>query len=412
MASVVVTNNPTVASFANGIAGVAANGSVYRTLLTGAWNVFDNVVLNLVTTAASYTCGAGRVTGTVPTQAITLYDRVQMLADTRWFGSDNGDSTAWEQQAPGAFFFQISNQVTMPEDLVSLAPYQGMIALFSRRTTQLWVLDPNPINISIFQVLSNIGTFAPNGPCALGDIDIIFPYDSGIRSIRARVSSLNAISNDIGSAVDALFQDTTVVLTQNELAQCCSIVEPGEDRYWTFVPGHSGAQGTIYVLSYFPSNKITGWSQYSPTYSVGGIQTQFTPQKFIVYQGQVYVCDANAIYLFGGTNNLTYDGVVATIQVPFYDEKRPGHEKDALAVDVDVTGNWTISGSMNWINETWDGITPMGQATFDQGNVPFQERGTHFSFLLTSTGNPGTSTITPVVSSIIFYYNLGAEQKN
>src|ERR1019366_5400129 len=132
----------------------------------------------------------------------------------------------------------------------------------------------------------------------------------------------------------------------------------------------------------------------------------FIPIKFVVYKRQVIVFSATGYYTFGGANNNTYDATVATLQVPFYDEKRPGHKKYALAIDADVQGTWDIKGSPDWVNGAWNDIGVAGQATFDNGNVGFYDTGSHFSFQFQSTG-----TTYAVVSSVIFHYNL-AEESN
>lgn len=475
MANVILTvsNNSTVQPFAGGVTSIADKNLITRISFNGAWNVNDSYTFNINTQALTYSAGKGNVTLTKPVHVITLYNKVNFISDNRWFFSDNEDASAWEQQNAGAGRIVLSNQFAMPENLVSLTQYQGMMCVQSRRTTQIWQISPDPNSYALFQTLANIGCFASLGANALGDLDVVFPYDSGIRSLRSRDVTLNATPSDIGSAVDEFVGDNILGLDESQLASCCAIIEPEQNRYWLFIPNSNGSGGVIYVLSYFPNNKIVAWSRYytttevktdyppdsvgptivqwtnlivgnsyywEPTVSnvlsidgktyttagyvlatsntataifVGGTfnghlyslsQTNFTPQKFAVMQGQVYIRDASAIYVYGGVDNNTFDSSQAVIQLPFYDEKRPGHEKEATHIDCDVEGNWTVYGSPDWINNTWQNLAPIGMATFDQGNFPFQDKGTHFSFMLQSTAVEYSK-----VSALVFYYQLGAE---
>lgn len=400
---IVIPNNTTVSTFAGGTTGEPAKNLVYRVSFGGTWAVNETYVFNIVTAANTIVCGSGNLTKIVPTAILTYGNRVHMIAGSTWYFSDNNDATNWDEQAAGAGFIELSNQYSMPEPLVALTPYQGLMALQSRRTTQIWQMDPNPANFSLVQVLANIGTIASLGTQPLGELDVLFPYDSGIRGLRARVASLNAITTDIGSAVDSF----VVPLLQAAgiyAANCCAIVEPSQNRYWLFIPNANLTDGMIYVLSYFPSNKIIAWSRYTPRVIISGTSYAFAPQKFVVWNGQVYICDASRILIYGGSDNATYDASQASLQVPFYDEKRPGHLKQATAVDVDVTGTWTIYGTPDWINSTKQTVGNAAQATFDNGKVGYEDEGTHFSFQLQTT-----SASDAKVSSIIFYYQLGNE---
>lgn len=475
MATIFIKNNSTVSNFAGGVDQVNDQNQVTRISFGGSWNVGDSFQFDIVTSATLYSAGSGRITEQVPMSVLTLYNKVNFLSDTSWFFSDNGDPTAFEQQAPGAGFIELSNQFSMPEELIALTQYQGMMCVQSRRTSQIWVIDPNPANYALFQTLANIGCFSPLGSGALGDLDVIFPYDSGIRSLRARDVTLNATPTDIGSAIDEFVEEDLLPLSESQLQQCCSIIEPSQNRFWLFIPNSAGTDGIIYVLSYFPTNKIVAWSRYNPTYStfttkapdntfasdvtwttltigstyrwtpgvnetfftINGVNytegfyftaanTQaeaafangsytgklelignpiaFIPQKFVVFQGQVYISTATGIYIFGGADNNTYDAVTATLQLPYYDEKRPGHQKISTNADCDVVGNWDFKGTPDWIGGNFNDIVTTDQATFDNGNIPFQDKGSHFSFQLTSV-----SAGYAKVSSLLLYYQLGEE---
>ena len=240
------------------------------------------------------------------------------------------------------------------------------------------------------------------------DLDVLFLNYNGIRSLRVRDSSLNAYVNDIGSPIDANIQADIISSGITATAASCSIVDPSTGRYWLFIPNTSAANGvgSIYVLSYYPSNKIIGWSTYDPSYIVGSTVTYFTPVRFILYNGQVkcLASDGN-VYTFGGSDGNTYDAVTATVQVPFFDMSRPAHNKIAHAIDVDISnGTWNIYATSDWINGTLTQTNTATQATYDQGWVPFSSQGTHFSMEATTT-----SATAATLSSLVLHYALGEE---
>ena len=381
-------------------------GTAYNVL---SYNLGDLLTLQLTDQNTGYQTqiGAGYVTGYSFNFCMTFNNKVYGLSGGKVFCSAIGQPTIWnDPNALGNGFVQLSNWFAVTESLTAAAPFQGKLAFFSRNTTQIWNVNADINNWSLSQVLQNIGTIAPLSVQGLGELDVLFLHDSGIRSLRVRYADLNATSNDIGSAIEQFVTDALLSLTDAQKATACGVIEPSQNRYWCFVPSVVAGVvtgGQIYVLSYFPSNKIVAWSRYNCTDNNG---TAFIPIKFVVYKGQVIAFSATAFYTFGGADNNTYDATVATLQVPFFDEKRPGHKKYALAIDADVEGSWEVKGSPDWINNSWDDIGALGQATFDNGNVGFNDTGSHFSFQFLSSGSTAAT-----VSSVIFHYNL-AEESN
>ena len=387
-------------NLAGGGDAVAGAGPTWVISMSGAWQVGDEFVLNVITPATNYSLGSGYLTDADITSCITYIDRVHAVGGSKWFLSDNGDATGFEQQNFGAAFVDVSNQTSADEALLGLAPYQGKIMLFSRRTSQIWNINADPNYLQLVQVFPNIGGLSGLGAQALGELDVLFPTDTGVRSLRVRDSSLNAIVSDTGSPVDELLQDAFLTTVNGGM---CAVVEPQQNRYWLWVPNGDNSSGNYYTLSYYPSNKIVAWSMYDATYAaVGGAQTQFVPRSHVVYGGQVYVNCNDAIYVYGGADNNTYDGVVATLQVPFFDMKHAGHNKFAVGIDCDVNGSWDVKCSPDWINGTLEDVQNVSKATFDQNWIPYSDQGTHFTMQAQTTGN-----VTAQVNSLIFYYQLG-----
>ena len=398
------TASTTNSALSGGVTGITGRGSTWRVTFSGAFAAGDSYTLSVVTAGLTFTLGTGDLTGAVPSFCMTLNSRVHFLWGSKWYFSDNNDPTGWEEQAPGAGNIDLSNQFSQAETLVSMAPYQGRVVLASSRTLQIWSIDADPALFALQQTIPNLGCIAALGMQGLGSLDVIFPYTTGIRSLRARESSLNATPVDIGSAVDKIVQAQWATLTDVGIAKSCSVVEPNQNRFWLYVPNADAntTGGKIYVLSYFPANEMIAWSVYNSTYSVTNVQTAFSISKFVVYAGTVYTASPSGLFKMA----TTYDNVAATIVLPFYDEKRPANIKKANHIDVDVEGSWQVQCSADWMNETWTTALAATEATNGNGKVGYVESGTNFSFKLVSQNTSTSPSAIPAVHSLTLYYEL------
>lgn len=314
------------------------------------------------------------------------------------------DSSRWENQDTGAGFLKAKDLAASPTGVLSVAAYQGKLAALARRSIQIWNIDANPANYSQFQILNNIGTVDKNSVQSIGELDVMFLSDTGIRSLRARETSLNAFVADIGAPVDQLIINS---LQAGPNTNICSVVEPSTNSYWLYL------NEKIYVLAYYPGLKITAFSTYIPSYftslgeatgqiftyngltigtkyyiffgdaietvltqgdqiivpeadgsfiSVGNSltvttplgetsdgtflteQTVFIPEKMVVYNGQVYIRDTNRnVYVFGGLDGATYDGSVVTVETPYLDNGTPYTPKQFRGFDAAIAGKWVVS---------------------------------------------------------------------
>lgn len=360
-------------------------GMVESVTVGGVWAVGDTWTLSLSDLSGDFTIGAGRVSGAAPVAVLTLNGKVYLTSEDTLYFSAIEDAEGWEQQDIGAGFIQMSNRSSAPEDLLGLASYQGKLAVFSRTTTQIWGIDPDPGNYAQAQVLPNVGTVAPLSVQAVGDMDVYFVSDSGIRSLRVRDSSGNAIVADMGTPIDSLVQSALQVLTDAQKAAICSTVEPSSNRYLCFIPNAAGTDGDIYVLSYFPTSGVQAWSTYKPTYDLAGVQTTFIPTKFATVDGQVFVRAGNKVFAYGGADGITYDAALATWRTPYLDAKTPAMGKQAKGVDAALEGAWTLKASMDPLSQIFETVYIHNEATYWQGFIPYTGYGTHIAFEGTSS---------------------------
>lgn len=375
--------------------GVWATGDTYTVLLTDA------------TTGVTTQVGAGFVSGVLAVYVQTFSDKIYVLGGPTVYCSAVGLPTVFnDPNATGNGFVSMVNWLSTAENLVAVAPYQGRLSFFTRRSTQIWAVSPLIDNWQQVQILQNIGTMAPLSVQPVGDLDVLFLSDTGIRSLRVHDSSLNAYVDDTGAPIDDLVQYGLLQSADGGVS-ACAVVDPKSGRYMVYL------NGVIYVLSYFPSSKIRAWSTYLPTYqNIDGTQHTITPKKFFIYQGQVYMLADDAgdsvILRLGGTDNNQYDNATATVTLPFLDAKTPGHWKDSKAIDIVSRGNWTLSGSLDYIGQEYTPIGTVSQVTADTGRIDFPGQGTHFSLKATCSDATGAPAI-PTLSSVLWHYEPANE---
>lgn len=362
----------------------------------GDWEEGETWGITITDDFGAVLIGPGDVSLLAGTFALSLDNRVWLCAGNKCYYSAIADSTGWNEQDVGAGYLTPSNWYSAPADLNALASYQGKLALFSTNTIWIYTIDADPDLFEKTQVLPNVGTIAPLSVQSHGDMDVFFLHESGVRSLRTRDSFENAMIVDIGSPIDLTLRAIFDAGLSNK-ESACAVVEPYSNRYWIFI------KDTIYVLSYFPSLRIVAWSTYKATYSVDGEQTSFTPVKFVVYSGVIYILANNGkIFKYDQT---AYDNCEATVQTPWLDGKKPATMKSATGLQVACSGAWNISAGMSYLEPTdlVTVVTAASAGTFDYGVHPMEGVGTHFMVKAVTTGSAAAK-----LSSITFHYNEGA----
>jgi hypothetical protein len=171
-----------------------------------------------------------------------------------------------------------------------------------------------------------------------------------------------------------------------------------------------------FTLNLTADGYFTGWSEVQILGTVTGSSVKalkvIIPVKFLIHLGRAYIlADDNEVYLYGGTDNNTFDANSLIVETPYLDDKTPATGKQAIAIDVAIEGAWTIYGSMDpkskgteQICATGDGAMPDMDidSPFDAGAVSYVARGTHFK--LRAESSPVSPT-TATLSGLILHYN-------
>jgi hypothetical protein len=273
-------------------------------------------------------------------------------------------------------------------DSIALEAYYDKLAIFSRTAVQLWSIDPDPLKNTYTQTLRQAGTIAWRSVLQYGSGDVMYLSHSGIRSLRARNSSLAAAVSDIGSPLDPVMQDLFRYMGEDWTSGTIAILQPVTGRFWIIMPDR------IYVLSAFPGPKITAWSEYDPGFVITAAA---------VHENRIVVRDDNnLVYAFGGISDEgpVYDDCPVELIFPFHaGEQQPATFKTFTALDATCTGiPWEVGIALNVENpDAEDYVGIFDGPTFLQGKQEIHGHSTHMSLRLRSNlperGTPGPQTL-------------------
>lgn len=331
--------------------------------------------------------------GEVATIARTHQRKVYALAGSFTAFSDLDDATQWSvTTSTVSGYINMSTHQSGSTDLSGLAVYQRQLAIFARRVIQIWNMFDDDADNSPAQILDNAGTRSPKSVLSFADYDVFFLSDSGIRSLRARDSSTSAAVNDVGVPIDKIVLDHMATLTDAQIAAAVAIIEPIDGRFWLALGNK------MFVFTYFPSKKISGWTWYEPGISF----TDFTRVGTRVW-GRA----GNLIYLYGGENNTSYDGATVTCWLPFMSFGRPSTPKQLKGFDIAASGRWTVDLLVNPENlSEYSRIgTSIGEVTQWQENIAATGIWPAVSLKMTHA-----ATVAASVSAVQIHYMKGKDE--
>jgi len=334
-----------------------------------SWEVIINGTPYRVTSSAS---GTG-------TSARTFRGKVYATVQGTLYFSDVNNPTRWtttftnsvgKKEDTFAGFESLSSQTGGAETLVTTAPYQGFLAVFARRSTQIWqVVAGDPSDNLPKQILDNVGSIAPRSAMNFGEMDVFFLSDTGVRSLRARDSSNSAVVFDVGTAVDPLVIDQMNSLTEAQAMRACGVVEPREGRYMLALGDK------VFVYSFFPASSISAWTTYEPG---------FTVEDWAVFGNQLLCRSGDEIYIYGGVSGGVYDNSLAEVELSWLSADRPGNKKKFKGIDIGCEGSWTISYSTDPTSNSYALAGSVELSNFHLPNFRIGASGTHIGLKFTS----------------------------
>jgi len=316
------------------------------------------------------------------------------VAGSVLFFSAVGDPSDWTGTGSGAI--DLSLEDSDMTDCVSLEVYYDWLAIFSKTACQLWAIDPDPLKTQYKQTLRQAGTVAPLSVLSYASGDVLYISPDGIRSLRARNSSLAASVSDVGSPLDPVMQALFRANGETFMSGAISILQPVTGRFWIILPDR------IYILSAFPGPKITAWSEYELVDASGN---PFRVTAAVQHRNHVVVRDENNnVYAYGGASDTgtTYDNCLAEVVFPFLGGERLATEKTYHGIDAAAQGTWDVYVAYNPENEAAeDYVGKIVGPTFKQGRQAMEGRATHLSLRLRSTD---ASPLT--LSNLVVHYDF------
>src|SRR5580765_1722338 len=301
-----------------------------------------------------------------------------------------GDPLNWTT-GTGAGFINLSTQDADGENLTTLEIYYDKLAIFSSESTQIWSVDTDPLQNVLDQVLRGAGTTSPLGSLQYGSGDILYLSQTGIRSIKARDASNSGAVSDIGSPIDFEIQSVYTQRGSGYFNGAKALLEPIVGRFWMIFADQ------IFVLSYFPGPKITAWSRYT---------VPFVVDYAVTCGGHVFLRSGNALYAYGGADGNTFDATVGEVRVPYLDMKRPGHLKLFEALDMTISGTWTVKNSFEFNNpDAEETLGTFSSPTWRGGRASFEGESSHFSLRFYTSGS-GPATL----SNAAVHYRLADDE--
>jgi len=289
-----------------------------------------------------------------------------------------------------AGFINLSTNAEGSERLTAIANYQQNLAIFSERTVQIWFVDVAAAGNQQLQVLNNTGAIAPLSVQEIGDSDVFYLSESGIRSLRARDSSNAAFTTDIGNPIDTVILDE---ISRDRLVsrESRAVLEPRDGRYMLALGSR------VYVFSFFPASRVSAWSVYEPGFEV-------TAWAII---GRRLYCrgDDGVLYLLGGKNGTTYDSSPVVAYLPYVDAGKPATSKGFNGLDMACEGEWVVQIATDPNNQdALQTVATVEETTFAKGHVSFQARSTHMAMKMTSQ-NDGYAKI----GSVLIHLESGSD---
>lgn len=269
-----------------------------------------------------------------------------------------------------AGFINLSTNAEGSERLTAIANYQQNLAIFSERTVQVWFVDVLGSANQQLQVLNNTGAISPLSVQEIGDSDVFYLSESGLRSLRARDSSNAAFTTDIGNPIDTLILEE-INKDRLRARESRAVLEPRDGRYML-------AMGSrIYVFSFFPASRVSAWSIYEPGFEV---------QAWAIIGRRLYCRgDDDTLYLLGGQDGATYDDTEVVAYLPYVAAGKPATSKGFTGLDLACEGLWLVQVAADPNNlEALQSVATVEETTFAKGHVSFQVRTTHLAVRLTS----------------------------
>ncbi len=243
----------------------------------------------------------------------------------------------------------------------ALGIYQNKLVALSRDGAQIWVVDPDPSNMKLEDIVENVGTSFPRSVAAVSG-DLYFLSDYGFRSITTLQLTSNLADVDVGSPIDSLVRHETKTPG----------IFPRAFYYYGTGQYICAIGNRLFVYSVSRTAKIAAWSQYFLTHPVDAF-AELGQELYIRSGDSVFKLDPAACSDDGTQFEVLLD-------LPYMNFKTPGQLKRIYGVDLVIDGRCEFSIGYD-VRDPDAFTTPVKIRgnTRPQGMIPVECSGTEFS---------------------------------
>ena len=134
----------------------------------------------------------------------------------------------------------------------------------------------------------------------------------------------------------------------------------------------------IYVLSFYPSSRISAWTWYDAVTA---------PVNYMMSSDDsVYWRSGNDIVVYGGESGTQYDATEALARIPYIDAGKPATHKNWTGFDAAIYGTWAVRGSFDpTIPAALDLLANVTKSTYAQQKIAVNGESPAISLELRST---------------------------
>lgn len=316
-------------SMAGGVDAIEAVAQVYTAEFTGTKENTDKFTITIDGTDFVAT-PRGAAAGT---SAYIKKKRVWSTAASLFRFCKLNDPTDWTDADPsdGAGFININSGSEGSERVIAAENYNLQTAITTRNSIKMYSLFADVTLIDDDQPIDNSGTGARHSLISYGNNDLFYLDINGVRSLRPRYGTDSPYVGDVGSPIDVFLTEFMASVPRYKVNRAVSAIEPMSGRLMLAIASR------VFVLSYFPSDKVQGWTYLEPGFDIS---------DFVRTRDKLYARSGDTIYLYGGANNQTWpseeDDIEELVETPFLNAKSPATKKGTRGVDVDVSGTWDM----------------------------------------------------------------------
>lgn len=458
-------------AFSGGVTEIKGAGQRSKVRFNGTWVAGDSWTVSVVAQlSGDFTLGKGRIAGQ-DFLSLFKYGKRAIVGYVGGFALSAIDNPAgWEEQDVGAATIPFSTQYGEGDSVYGFSTIGGKVVVFGKKSTQIWAADADPTKWVLSQVLDNTGTSHTFGIQAIGEVDILYPDVTGIRSLRAKELSGDAFVADVGTPIDSVVR-SKIRLAESNSYPICAAVDPQTKNYWIFI------YDTLYCLSQYPTSKITAWSSFTPdftdstltltgTTSITGLtigvryhwkkgtsatalvngaetlykegsfvaqgtsvtitagvgvstlyaQTTLRPTRMWVNGGLVYLLNSDKKLYRYSVNQVDYCYTVA--ETHWLDFGNPSVVKQFLALDISAIGSWRVSIATNPATNNFVTVAQIARtgtptinnsSSYDVGRYAISGNGTHIKLRFECSDGLFPTTQAKL-SSVNIIYNKANEK--